>query len=155
MYVQSTLLAWALGTWAFTPFSGNFARDLSGAEPSWLYLPTHEIILNDASPTCTHTKGISLGFPFHLGFRRNPLLDAPMLWWLSISPNQKGSSFFEARCAGRETISYYTVLGSRDEPQATKPSSLATRGSWLFAVAGQAPRKAKPFNEHTLIGTNL
>jgi len=32
--------------------------------------------------------------------------------------------------------------------------SLATRWSWLVAVSGKATRKAKPFNEHILIGAN-
>lgn len=38
LYLQSTLLTKVLRTGAFTPFSGNFARDLTGAKPSWLYL---------------------------------------------------------------------------------------------------------------------
>ncbi|XP_077640968.1 mucin-13 [Lonchura striata] len=37
---ESTLLTKVLKTGTFSPLSGNFARDLSGAKPSWLYLMT-------------------------------------------------------------------------------------------------------------------
>lgn len=51
LYLQSIVLIKVFKTGSFSLFSGNFARDLSGAKPSWLYLLTFLIVFNDASPT--------------------------------------------------------------------------------------------------------